>query len=136
MLRTRLQMSLQIMRTPCKHLTNEAKCVANACPIVFICHLFASKIANNINVNRNRPQCQGAWKNYIITDQSLLLEHTPLCCFSQIAIYIIKKRQFYCANQNFTGLLFVRHTFMNCLKFNTINNGFYLTDSTRINKLC
>ena len=44
-----------VLQTPCD-------CVANACRIVFICHLLASIIVNNINVNQNPLQCQGACK--------------------------------------------------------------------------
>ena len=47
-----------VLRTPYKR----SECVANACRILFIFHSFANIEANNINVKRNHPQCEGAWK--------------------------------------------------------------------------
>ena len=96
-----LENALQIFRTLTNAITNNtnvlqthykrSECVPNACRILFIFYSFANTVANDMNLKRNHPQCQGAWKKYVIFDPSLLLKHTPLCCNSQIAIYTIKK---------------------------------------------
>ena len=79
-----------VLQTPYKC----SECVANACRILFTFYSFANTVANNNNVKRNHPHSHGAWKKYVIIGPSLLLKHTPLCCFSEIAIYTIKKDHF------------------------------------------
>ena len=101
MLRTLKQMPLQIMRTPSANTLRmkqlRSECLSNCFHLSLIRKQYSKKYQCTC-----KSKSPAMPKNHIITGPILLLKHTPLCYFSQTAIYIIKKRQFYWANQIFT----------------------------------